>query len=345
MTAGHVHPDWNHEQVPWLESTNGKRWKVKAGVNALPVFQTLEGIKYDPPPFRPSVRTESRRQGESFINAIVARNDIVHESVRYMSLSNVFDVFNRVTVLLDTGAMGKEANFVNERVVTLLIARGYKVCETDRVVDALSSRHIITKKIKFALFVKCHKTLEITKIAVEAMVIPMQYDVIIGFECIQKNEILKELLIEGLESDESRILNCSSELTRRDSAAIDVRVDHSCHRGGRNLTVGVRAQLEDELVVENLDNLPKIQCESLELAQKIRKICVEHKRAFSGELNKEAARIEPMRIELTGGWKLKENQLHPRIQVYLNKLRSVDRSKRCCSQASSESRQHLLGRK
>ena len=78
-------------------------------------------------------------------------------------------------------------------------------------------------------------------------------------------------------------------MTRRDSVLNNVRVDHSHYRDGRNLIVDVRSQEEMDLVIDNLDELPKIECESEELTQSIMQMCKRHRAVFSKELNREAA--------------------------------------------------------
>ena len=276
----------------------GKKWLVK-GKRELPIFQTLSGERYEPPP-NPALKSGgARKRGNNEVNAIVAKDDIIRQSIRYMSVSNDFDVSDRIRVLLDTGALGAGSNFVSEQIVPLLTAQGGAVRSVERVIVSLGGRQIITQEISFRVFVKCQSTLQISEIALTAMVIKMQYDVIIGFESIQKDEILKQLLIEGLEIEVDQSSSVSSEVIGRDLALIDGGVDHSHHRGERNLEVTARTHEKIDCKINDLSQLPVIECESVELTQSIQRICVEHKAVFSRELNKEAAQVRPMSIELT----------------------------------------------
>lgn len=100
------HPDFNHSNLPWLESENGRKWLDK-GVNTLPHRDTLAGGQYElsgtrTKPSKPKFKPNSTRKGKDNVTYIEEFNS--HENVTTNATLIFRGTSQEVEAFVDNGA-------------------------------------------------------------------------------------------------------------------------------------------------------------------------------------------------------------------------------------------------
>ncbi len=359
--TGHPkHPDYNDTNTPWVESVPGKAWFSKdLNCKVLPTRQTLNGAPYVPPAFpKPGKGKE--------ICTLCNLNNVVPVCItepiklgkygmREMFISPLINnaLPLRVEVLLDTGSIGEEANFISREVAKSLRLVGYNGRKVSKKVCSCfnNNLHSITESFKLKItFYDDNKVLK--TVVILADVIDSVHDVIIGYKDIMKKQELRQLLLSDISNhtDNDGYLVSDPELDkfefcgeRSESGSSEYstgwassnvmkhkrnqkhRVNlvkrkslrrQKCRRRHSTAKSNVSALRESEVQILRLDG-------PIELQSGIRKVLRDFSRVFSNELNKEPALIRPMDIEFHEGsvWKSNTNAGPPRMQ---SKLKAED---------------------
>ncbi len=259
----------------------------------------------------------------------------------------------RVEVLLDTGSIGEEANFISREVAKSLRLVGYNGRKVSKKVCSCfnNNLHSITESFKLKItFYDDNKVLK--TVVILADVIDSVHDVIIGYKDIMKKQELRQLLLSDISNhtDNDGYLVSDPELDkfefcgeRSESGSSEYstgwassnvmkhkrnqkhRVNlvkrkslrrQKCRRRHSTAKSNVSALRESEVQILRLDG-------PIELQSGIRKVLRDFSRVFSNELNKEPALIRPMDIEFHEGsvWKSNTNAGPPRMQ---SKLKAED---------------------
>ena len=385
------HPDYNHENRAWGESTNGKAWKNHKSFKStcLPVLKCLdpskeaEWAKICPkaPGEYMSGDTMPHSYVPSMLNAMLPvhkedkfmlcqpctvkhTDDVIHDvdnifseadcnGMRVMTLVNHNDstLSNvRLKVLFDTGALGKATNYISREAAKKLKAAGYKPYRTNKTVCScfVGSFKLIDQffKLKLRFFddtVKTHRTLTL-----KCDVIDTPHDVIIGFDTIKRCRALRDVVISGFvntslssisvtdgnevryEGVDDEILDTETQMRNsgvRDSGEFGISYpedEDNWNPYDAMSTLNSIHEIQPEIYLP-----PKVISGTDKLIKLLTKICKDQqelKKVFSKELNKEPAKITPMRLELEGDWLSRENQLPPRMVSFLKGVEIVNQT-------------------
>ena len=336
------------EDIPWAKSKKGLAWakeKDRFGkpYTCLPANKTLSGEKYSPPDPKNWKTQGKENQGNvlSFtsINVIDGSGKKPHEyGIIYGDLfsSNTLHSSLRLSVLLDTGCHGRDTNFISQGVAEELVRREYEIREISKVVGSCFVD--IKRKINQQTTLSIRLTSPIDNsthiIQLQCDVINIPYDVIIGYKTIQKHTILKDILWYGLSGRNGGHLRDRDMGTGREGCLIEGDNNPEfmqLRKSGTTMTV-------DQELDTTLDNLEETKGETLvtflgassdyeeipfdicseELVESVKGICRKYQSIFSLELNKNAAAVTPMTVELEtdAKWEIGDNRHPPRTQSF-----------------------------
>lgn len=168
------HPDWNHTDLPWNDSQNGKAWKAR-GEDVLPPDKQLNSTQ---PPQYEKVKIP-KKQGTSLDTdiAIIATmhdklsSDLIHAVLQHDHLSL------KVQTLLDTGAL--QGNYISRRVADELNIRstGPRIA----IGSALRQKSVVSMCNAVVNLIYLNELTNSTDtITIPVTIIDMPFDLIIG---------------------------------------------------------------------------------------------------------------------------------------------------------------------
>ena len=356
------HPDWNSTNTTWDESKPGKAWKIQTfPSNVLPVKFTLDKnvketwLKICARIQPSSTKNTKTKRGKELqkrrrcnaekrerrtVNSIIS-DDTCHDlqspyvcdenGLRECYISNPLDGSTLLTlrVMLDTGALGKGANYISQEVAKKLDDFGYEAKIVDKVVCGcfIGSTKRITKAYKLKLkFLTDEHTY--TNTIVTCDVINTKYDVIIGFDAIKNCSYLREILNRNINNSNTEKHSTTSIMIDGEYCGQELvngkvkPMDAESHDSGEVEETQLNTTMMDKIQSENIlaDDWQEtgIQYGPREdVKQEAQKLCAELRKGFSRDLNKQHAKVTPMVIELTGDWEISDNTQNPRLQSLL----------------------------
>lgn len=210
------HPDWNTENVPFENSTNGKAFseKLKKPVTSLPWTLTLSGKPWDhpPKPDKPFKRSKCEHECTNcsgdmeMLNLITNNNDIhtlpvlLQADVTKQCTQDLFPA----RALVDTGAL--HGNYINIATANILKNSGaivdkstHRVCNvfgtcSDNVGSVMINLIPINEKMCYETVSKqtnCTDCSERTILKIKCTIIDTPYDIIIGRPTIREHNLLE----------------------------------------------------------------------------------------------------------------------------------------------------------
>jgi hypothetical protein len=360
------HPDFNYTDLPWKESPKGKAFAAQTypdgkPILTLPFQRTLvKGVTYDGPgkdgteidwcmecnrdyiPYIPTTMHHLCVMCNDIdkINAIATNTTWSAHTMYVLPTPNcVSDVEPlRLRVLLDTGSLGENGNYVSQRVGKELVARGYKPKVVNRSAHTCNGKLIINESFDIKLtFSSSDGGIE-QQMIVKCDVIDTTHDMIIGYETIKnctavRNTLINDLLLHKSEEVESTMSSHNNEEAANDNDGTTPK-EISYLRGTRtlfNVMIDVTRKCKKSEVNSSITTT-KISVDKLEEAieacikestptmkQSIRLATAQIVGVFSKELNKEPANMTPMEIGLKadGKWQVNSNSQPPRLQSRL----------------------------
>ena len=364
------HPDFNTEDLPWDQSEKGKKWLEK-GKRKLPATTTLTGAKREVPPSM--LNPESKKQGKhkhsskydynkkvshdvycglcNDVKTVKRLNNAMShdcntrvtysDDLRTFTLPSINDTHPdlRVSVLLDSGALGVGSNYVSPATAEILRKMGYVSVECNETVCScfVGSCHKINEKFKLKFRFLDKNNIE-QKVTVFCRVTEIPYDIIIGRDVFKHCTKLREELFKDL-SAHSEYGNHSSD----DEMEVTSTRETKRSRGSHDLADPCRRKVDVTVNIEEKikglhEPLDRVQHElyqmsldsnyikedtfggSDEFKKKSRAVCEDLKDGFNRELNMEHALITPMEIEIIKDewgkdlWGGREHMQAPRLQ-------------------------------
>ena len=373
------HPDYNHDKTKkWKDSAIGKKWIEQIpALESLPIANTLdksllpawikkkdaifEKMKKDAKSGKKPSSKQKKQASRTYVNSIL-REDTTHDidipfdcdanGIRTCTLINPLDQSTMLTlrVMLDTGALGKGANYISKEVAGRLKDFGYEPTVVDRVVCGcfIGSSKRITENFKLRLSFK-ESDGSFKTVVVKCDVINTKHDVIIGYDTIKHCSYIRELMMRNINQEKSQFnmteTYCQEELIEGLEGAvtegdhdpedsvdsrkpnvnlINTMLNRSEDRDRTKDEISDSDESSDEMDVS--DEQSDVTDENInyikfggnpEFQKQARSLCEELKCRFNTEIGKEPAKITPMEIELTADWETKENCLNPRLQSQL----------------------------
>ena len=241
----------------------------------------------------------------------------------------------RLEVLLDTGSLGEDGNYISQKVSRELVDRGYTPKVVNRRAHTCNGKLII--KESFQIKLKFGSSVGNTEqqIVVKCDVIDTTHDMIIGYETIKictavRNHLITDLLhLNSAEVDSNTSTNeledaadyrdgtTAPEISylRRTRKLSKVMIDVKRKRKRSEVNSTTTNQVDrlgEEIEACIRDSTPTMR-HSIQVALKL------IQKTFSKELNSEAAFVTPMEIGLKADskWQVKSNSLPPRQQSRL----------------------------
>jgi hypothetical protein len=365
------HPDFNNENESWESSTSGKAWMAK-GKSYLPTTRTLDGQEREVPKgminTKVNTSTKIHKTKDTYHKNKVSdsmycgmcndvqtvqrlNNAMSHDCntpVTYnddlrtftINANNNTDSKLRVSVLLDSGALGVGSSYISHATAEKLEAMGYSsvVCNETVCSCFIGKCHKINKKFKIKLSFHDNNQ-KIQRVTVYCRVAEIPYDVIIGRDVFKHCTKLREELYKDLSGYSEHVGSDTSDNEKEVSSTREMKRFRGSHDLEDPSSRKVDAAVNLNEKIQNLHNsLDNVQQElyqmSLEsnyikedtfggsdnLKQQSRAVCEDLKAGFNRELNMEHALITPMEIEIIKDewgkdlWGGREHMQAPRLQ-------------------------------
>ena len=276
-------------------------------------------------------------------------SDADNNGMRYMTLLNTNSTLSdvRLKVLFDTGALGQGSNYISTEAAEKLKTAGYTAYRTNKKVCScfVGSFKVIKQFYKIKL--RYHDTTLNSNrtLTLKCDVIDTPHDMIIGFDSMKRCRMLRSLVFEAL--DQTSRANAKAKkgrgpLEREVTDKIQFPWEHDDYLALITTDWG-SANWDDEGIsypddtddwnpyasVTTLNTSistieseqeyapPKVIEGTTSMQKGIHFVCGRRRKVFSRSLNKEPAKIKPMKIELNGEWLSRENQLPPRVVSFM----------------------------
>jgi transposase InsO family protein len=250
-------------------------------------------------------------------------------------------MFKPCTVLIDT--QSKPFNFCSCRVRDLLVRHGGKVENVGISVEIGPSKWRVTERVRLTLRIT-NELLNVKNeiLTVDALVLPMRHDIIIGRETIREKPLIQKLLFSELVSDEvldEMAITIKARYAERDArrntappkqrspftpwnravpilmALREAIPDH--HAGDREANPDQFGDEEPTTETPHMEReveLPATIEGDEELQQDLRRLCARYADCFHSGLNKEPASVPPMELRVDESWYSQENRKYARPQ-------------------------------
>ena len=342
------HPDYNHENKPWLKCTKGLAWLEKGKhFTSLPCRRTLSGAAYE---CHPDIAAAKPYKGNPTqlqhmcmqCNAIddALKKDAVSWNRKIMFVkpkANCTLPPLRLNALLDSGSLGEGGNYISKEVGDALRLRGYKGRKTIRTVCSCFANDC--RKISNDLF-----TLKLTysdtlhdadnTVILEVVEMNTTHDLIVGYETLSLQQELRNALVTQLNegqpvdeplkpeptdttSAEGSSYPPGTTKSRKKSRVMQAVVDKRSSLNAAQTSNPSGTRTEDSKAAEILSMMQIDGTDTLQGA--IRSAVTDLIKAFSMKLNKEAAHITPMDLKFLPDsvWHTGANSQPPRQQSRL----------------------------
>ena len=332
-----AHPDYNTQNVPWLNSEKGKQWTAKSGNTCLPATLALDGKQVG---FPEQLKRKPRGLNNDFTSCdIITTNGLIH-----------------LQALLDTGA--RHGNYVSTRVASLLVEKG---------VTPEASRHAtlcgafkntcsdyVVQDFNFNLQILNEKTLTREIIKIQATSANIDYDLIVGRPTVKELKLVNKFPSHFFEDN----VNVNSAGTKESDQLHPNLVSSktACYCCALNdastgnqttapplelqctLEPDIKQPIDDDSssvssdtsslsddINESLwdshqhdETLPfdtMVLTNDLELQERLTNVILEYRHIFSRKLRAEPANVPPFDIEVDEEkWYATLNQKAPRLQ-------------------------------
>ena len=322
------HPDYNTENVPWLESKMGKAWKVKGDrYTSLPCRRTLKGDVYVcHPDIKGGVYTQCNACND--VQTTIDNSLEWNRTIMYLTHPNHPTPY-RLEVLLDSGSLGAGGNYISTQVGDVLRQRGYEGKATSRTVCSCFAddcRKLSNDIFKIQLTYKTDSNADVSHtMQIECVEINTTHDMIVGYETLSHQKAFRDALVKQLMNDSPSPAPPTPSET--DKAAENRSDDPHISVKGRKRSKVMRSSHDERVTLNttdthNVDNnvvdllsLMRIDGDA-DLQSAIREVVRTHAQAFSSILNKEAAKITPMDLKFLPDteWLTSANSQPPRQQ-------------------------------